>query len=322
VIGLKDYVDDFVNWFGWSVEIDDCDPAIYMINYIFDRLEFNLEQKYWLVWIYGTTYEFPTTWVIWNEFPDFKLVGSERLSDWNKTNYKRLRYQNDTKWNKGFLPEQYKSYKKWVGKSNQIDRFSKLITKDSHTNFDVLWNEIKSNWFKFGRYSTWFYLQTLKHCVGVNVEPRSLLLEDYDGSRSHRNGLLRAVGMSDLIDKKPTKDQVISLNQQSESILKETKKKFPKLSGKIDYYSMETALCSFKKLFRERDGRYLGYYLDRQAQEIIKAEQDGWIGINWQLVWQSRKESIKKQYLNNSIDKQKMKLFLNRNLIDFNRDFT
>lgn len=316
-----DNIKQFIDWFAWSVDTNDCDPAIYMINYIFDRLEFNIEQKYWLTWIYGTTYEFPTSWVIWNEFPDMKLVGIDRLEKWNTDNYKRLRYQTDTKWNKGHLPNQFKSYKKWVGKTTQNDRFNSLLTDNKHDNFKILWNEIIDKWHKFGRYSTWFYLQTLKHCVGLPIEPQSLVLEDHSGSRSHRNGLCKAVGKDDWVDKKLSKEELNDLNVSSESILNETKKKFPGIKDKIDYYSMETALCSFKKLFRVRDGRYLGYYLDRQAEEIIKAEQDNWIGINWQLVWQSRKESIKQQYLNNNIDKNKMNLFLDSKLIDLYGDY-
>jgi hypothetical protein len=51
-------------------------------------------------------------------------------------------------------------------------------------------------------------------------------------------------------------------------------------------------LCSFKKIFRAHHGRYLGYYLDRQAEEIIKAEGDGWYGIDWDVLWQAREETI------------------------------
>ena len=49
------------------------------LNYLFNRYEHNLEQKLWIAWIYGTTYHLPTAWIIWNEFPDFELVGLERL---------------------------------------------------------------------------------------------------------------------------------------------------------------------------------------------------------------------------------------------------
>ena len=66
----------FIDWFGWSLIIDDCDPALYMLNYFYDRFEFNIEQRLWITWIYGTTYHFPTAYVIWNEFPDMELVGS------------------------------------------------------------------------------------------------------------------------------------------------------------------------------------------------------------------------------------------------------
>lgn len=302
-------IDDFVKWFGESVKIEDCDPALYMINYFFDRFEFNLEQKYWLSWIYGTTYHFPTSYIIWNEFPDMSLVGIDRLKNWNNENYKRLRYQVDTKWNKGHLPAQFESYKNWVGNDSQHDRIQSLLTNDPKTNFNIMWKEAKS-WHKFGRYSAWFYLQTIKHCVGVNMEPDSLMLEDFEGSRSHRNGLCYALGKDDLKDKKLTPTQLKDFTYFAEYLLAETKSKYPKLKKKLDYFAMETCLCSFKKLFRTSRGRYLGYYHDRQAEEIKQVQQDGWIGINWKPLWECRSENIKPQYLNDSISKEKMKLYL------------
>ena len=33
----------FINWFGWSLTIDDCDSALYMTNYFFNRFEYNLD---------------------------------------------------------------------------------------------------------------------------------------------------------------------------------------------------------------------------------------------------------------------------------------
>jgi hypothetical protein len=35
----------FINWFGWSLELEDCDSALYMTNYFFDRFEYNREQS-------------------------------------------------------------------------------------------------------------------------------------------------------------------------------------------------------------------------------------------------------------------------------------
>lgn len=283
-----------------------------MTNYLFDRFEHNTEQKLWIAWIYGTTYYFPTTWVIWNEYPDMELVGLDRLKDWNNKNYKRLRYQTDTKWNKGHLPAQFESYKNWVGGRTQVEAFAPFLKGTPQENFDGLWEEIKTKFHKFGRYSTWFYMQTLKQCCGLPVEPSSLMLDDYSGSRSHRNGLCFAMDREDWVNVKPTPDMLKAMNDTSQYILEAVKKDFPN----TDYYDMETCLCSFKKLFRVSRGRYLGYYLDRQAEEIAQCEQDGWDGIEWRPLWDSRNETVDQNLLTNKINTSKMKLYLEEGILD------
>jgi len=303
---------DFINWYRWSLSIKDCDPAIHMTNYLFDRFEHNKEQKLWIAWIYGTTYYLPTTWVIWNEFPDMELVGSERLREWNNDNYKRLRYQTDTKWNKGHLPAQFESYKQWVGKRSQQEAFEPFLKGSASENFDQLWEEVKIKFHKFGRYSTWFYLQTLKQCCGMQIEPGNLMLDDHEGSRSHRNGLCLALGLDEWVDKKLTPIELNYIDGQAYYILQEVKQEFPN----TDYFDMETCLCSFKKLFRENHGRYLGYYLDRQAEEIQQCENDSWNGIDWKPLWDSRTETLPKNLLTNRIDQSKMSLYFKGDVLD------
>ena len=273
----------FLRWYAWSLQYKDCDPPIWLLNYLFNRYEHNLEQKLWIAWIYGTTYHLPTAWIIWNEFPDFELVGLERLKQWNNENYKRLRYQTDTKYNKGYLPQQFESYKEWIGNKPQIDKFAELKT------FDNVWNSVIKNLYKFGRYSTWFYLQTLHECVGLDLTPDTLKLDDYGGSKSHRNGLCYALGLDDWIDKKLDRTQTEHLETKARQIQNTIRTKY-KLNSNA--YTMETALCSFKKIFRKKQGRYLGYYLDRQAQEISQVQEDGWYGIEWGVFWQARTETL------------------------------
>ncbi len=311
----------FINWFGWSLEIEDCDSALFMTNYFFDRFEYNREQQLWLIWLYGITYYWPTAYIIWNEFPDMELVDIDRLTKWNNENYSRLRYQNDTKWNKGHLPAQFKSYKKWVGDRTQRQAFDEHITKDSVETFYNLW-DVANSWHKYGRYTSWFYLQTLNQCTDINLEVDSLWLHDYSGSKSHRNGLCYAVGVDDWVGEKLSKTQLDFLNAEAKEMLIEVKSRFPDVADKADYFAMETALCSFKKLFRTRDGRYLGYYLDRQAQEIKKVQKDNWTGIDWQPMWDARKETLDNKYLTNSINKTKMEIFMDSGVIDYNNTFT
>ena len=279
--------DAFLYWCYWSLKYKDCDPALWLLNYLFNRYEHNIEQKYWIAWIYGTTYHLHTAWIIWNEFPDFELVDLERLKDWNNNNYKRLRYQTDTKYNKGFLPQQFESYRDFIDNKSQRNVFKVYQGK-----YNLLRSKIIKNFYKFGRYSTWFYMQTLKDCVGLQVLPNDLVLSDKSGSKSHRNGLCFALGKDDWVNKNLSNDCVSFLEYEAKDLQLKLEKKY---QVKIDLYQMETCLCSFKKIFRRSRGRYLGYYLDRQAEEIKQVEKDGWNGIDWSVFWDGRNETLEKK---------------------------
>lgn len=302
----------FIRWYAWSLEYKDCDPAVWCTQYLNDRYEHNSEQRLWLAWLYGNTYQLPTAWVLMNEFPDYELATVDRMDWWNTNNYMKLRYQVDTKWNKGHLPPMFASYQKFIGKRDQRDVFESLYGDNESQTFDNIWTTLNKQLFKFGRYSTWFYMQHLKHTAGIKVEPTSLMLNDYSGSRSHRNGLLMALGLDELYDSQLQSSEYANLESQSIEILKEMKERFPHLSNEIDFFTMETCLCSYKKIFREHHGRYLGYYLERQSEEIQQAEQDGWYGIEWNVLWQARNETLDPRLIGKTIiNKERFGNFLN-----------
>jgi hypothetical protein len=315
----------FVNWFGWSLELNDCDSALYMTNYFFDRFEYNTEQRLWLIWLYGITYYWPTAYIIWNEFPDLELLDIDRLQEWNDENYTRLRYQSDTKFNKRYLIQQVESYKEWIGDRTQREALDEHITPDSVQTFENLW-EVVGSWKYFGRFISWFYLQTLTQCTDIKITAPDLRFQYQKSSHSHRNGLCFALGLDHWSipkssNKQLSTQQIEFLDSESREILNEVKLRFPDLGDKVDYFAMETALCSFKKLFRKSRGRYLGYYLDRQAEEIKKVESDRWDGIDWQPLWQARDETLMKKYLTNEINKGKMEIFMDSGIIDYNNTF-
>lgn len=306
----------FTRWFLWSVKFKDCDPSIWMMNYLNKRYEHNSEERFWLAYLYGTTYHVPAAWVIKSEFPDFELATNSRIKAWNDANYKRLRYQTDTKYNKGHLPEMFASYQQFIGRKTQKETFEKYFVGTPIQNFNALFKIVKGALYKFGRYSTWYYLQALKQTCGVAIEPPSLILNDYSGSRSHRNGLCKALGQDAWVDAKLNPTQISWLEGEGHEILQEVQHRMPELRNELDFFAMETALCSFKKIFREREGRYLGYYLDRQAEEIKKVEGDGWFGIDWDVLWQARKETLDPRLINNSINKKKFSEFLETGRMD------
>ena len=304
----------FEDWFIWSLKYGDCDPSIWLINYLYDRMEFNIEQKFWFAWLYGNTYNVPCTWVLWNEFPDFENCDVERIRIWQNKNYSNIKYQTDTKWNKGHLDEMFLSYKKIIGNRTQKEFFDDLLKFDSVKNYHTLYDFIIKNFFKFGRYIAWFYLQTLRSNCGLNIEPDSLLFSDR-GSESHRNGMFFAVGKDDYPEKKYSdikKEKFSYLESRSKKILKRVKKFYPTVS----FFEMETVLCSFKKLFREHSFRWKGYYLARQLDDIQKFENLNWQGIDWNLLHQAREEVLHKELITMNLKFMKNnELFLNGGMI-------
>lgn len=308
----------FKKYYHWSLKTQDCDPAMFMMNYVNKRMELNIEQRFWFAWLYGNTYNVATAWILFNEFPDFENVDVDRLRQWNADNYKKLRYQVDNKWQKGHLPTMFESYKANIllrGKT-QLDYFKSLCTGDGVYNFYTLQNEIVKNWFKFGRYLSWFYLQTLRETCDLNLTPSDLLLKD-SSSESHRNGLLYALGMDEVAEEKWKLDKPFydRLDEEAAMIHDEMIQEYPDVE--IDYFSMETTLCAFKKIFRDKHSRYLGYYLDRQAEDIQQCEKDNWYGIDWQLLWDARKETILPKLLTDKVDTSRYGEFLRTGVVQY-----
>jgi len=254
----------FDQYFLWSLRTYDCDPAMFLLNYIYKRLELNTEQRYWMAWLYANTYQLATAWVIANEFPDFENVDLERLIDWNKKNYKRLRYQADNKWSKGHLPEMFKSYRDEIysNAKNQEEYFKKICIGTSTENFKSLYSIVTKKFYKFGRYTAWFYLQALKETCGLDVEPDNLLLSD-ENTHTQRGALCYIHALDEIAcDKKKNREVelVKKLEKTASDIISKFNNQYPEL--KCDMFLLETCLCAFKKTFRKKRGRYLWYYLD------------------------------------------------------------
>lgn len=311
----------FLKYFYWSLKFYDADPAMFLMNYVNERMELNKEQRFWFAWLYGNTYQLATAWVVINEFPDFENVDQERLEWWNSENYNKLKYQSDQKWQKGHLPKMFKSYKENILKFGETqEEFFKNICKyiDPVENFNALYEYIIKNFFKFGRYSAWFYIQTLKETCDLNVEPPNLLLKD-DNTHTQRDGLCFVYAKDEWVgDKSVRKDKgkIELLDEVSFLILDLMEEKFPDV--KSDMFLLETTLCAFKKTFREKRGRYLGYYLDRQYEDIKKVQEDDWPGIDWDLLWEGRGEILDERTNRGcGVSKEDMKYFLQTGKIKY-----
>ena len=295
-----------------SLKAADVDPALGYLNYMIDRMEMNDDQILWLCFLWGLTYQLPTAYIIWNEFPDLELVDEQRITEFYNLNRDRLPFQQDKQKNKKDMVKTILSYQSVVGKS-QSQYFNALLdSPDPQENFDRMWTPLKSI-FAFGRFSTWNQCQALKHVAGYNVEPTRLMLGESDAV-SFTDGLAYAFGQEDKLTQKiienGKKRKIFHHWTEEEKTEMETACKSLKEELGLDNFQLETLACAYKKIWRERESRYVGYYNDRLADDIKKCESLNWYGVDWQLLWDAREYCIPEGYLhgNRGVDKTKFAL--------------
>ena len=268
---------DYKTYHNESLLAKDIDPSIICLKYIADRYELNIEQRYWIAFLYGTCYSAVTTFYIYNEFPDFECVDVNRLNKWWLRNKNNIIFQTDRlriKSNDQFV-DSFKSYKSLV-KNNQQRYFQS-------SNWKEIYKKIESIKY-FGRFSLFNYLDVLNQITDINLKPTYLNMIE---AESCRNGLAYAINREDLVGKKITSKDALFLHNEFIKVLKENK-------GNI--FQIETTLCAYKKYRYGK--RYIGYYIERMRKEIIEMQGKIKEGVYWDVLWEFRNETFTKKYLN------------------------
>ncbi len=276
----------------------------YLFPNLIEKMKLNTEQKFWLAYINGVTQNMCTTYVIFRNFPDYKNIDLEKLTRWHKNNWRKLDYDTDRRYQKGHLIKMILNYKNVVG-DNQYKYFK-------NKTFEQIWENVYNDFYMFGRLSTFSYLEYLK-IIGLDIVPGHLYLNDYTGSMSHRNGLLKVMGRDDLDQHKSnlnwdnkiklhTSEVIEQCKKFGESLLKESKLRFEskKFYEDVNYFTIESTLCTYKSWYR-KNRRYPNVYNDMFYNRIKKAEKI-W-GNKFDIFWDIRKKNLPKQLrLENNIN--------------------
>lgn len=284
-------VQEYLTYHNKSQEIGDIDPSYAMLKYVCDRFELNLEQRYWLAFVYSLTYAGASTFFVYNEFPDFENLDSGRLNRWwSNGGRDKTICQTDRRWVKSnnlFVPA-VEAYRKWIGEQSQHDHFTSIATGNTpEERYDKLYraaNHLPS----FGQFALFLYLEALHTITPLDLAPTNLnLIEAW----SCRNGLFYAYGYDHWITEKGDPLPFDCINSMNDS-WKEVREKLQPAST---VWQIETTLCAYRKFYRGK--RYIGYYLDRQALEIAKMAQNVKYGVCWGVLWQYRQETYNPEFL-------------------------
>lgn len=299
-------VQEYIQYHVDSSRALDIDPQVEAIQYLCRRFELNTEQRCWLCFLFSTNYCVPTTYYMYNEFPDFATVDVNRLERWWAANRPKLIFQTDRAWIRSrnqfcdvfrsyrdfihqYDPDttsQYKALKRAIGNGSPEDCYAALLR-----NFNIL---------LFGRFTMFLYSELLYNIVGLPIGVRFDLAE----AESSRNGLVFALGLEEAAytgrtGKKLPENTMKVLNNGLEFIA-ERIKALPINPRHKTLWSIETTLCAYKK-HKLNNRRWVGYYIERMRKEIVKLEaltsKQAGGGISWRPLWEFRKETYNKQYL-------------------------
>lgn len=291
---------DYITYHEMSRQCGDCDPAYDMLKYVCDRFELNMEQRYWLAFLYATCYCGATVYYIYNEFPDFENVDFGRLERWWAANRDKLYFQTDRRWvrSRNQWCDVIRSYTCHMGRhgelgSYQESAFNRFRTSNPHVAYRMLYDDM-GQIYQMGRYGLFLYLEAVHVVTGFPMAPDTMDMKD-GSSESSRNGLAYAIGYPALSvhgqKRRLEPKWVRYLQQRFDEMVKERTQKDP-TDG---VWALETTLCAYKKY---RIGkRYVGYYLDRQAREIESMESKVTDGVDWSVLWDYRRETYEPRWL-------------------------
>lgn len=282
----------FKRYYVAQVMTGDIDPAYSTLRWLFDKkFAKTMEDRYWWSFLYGVTYCVPTVFYITSYFPHYP-PNLRDLGAWHKENWQKLHYETDRRYCKGHLVEMVSSYRRLVGK-NQEDFFMNCLElPDPETCFNIVWDRL-SQLNRFGRYSLFYYTETLARCCGFPIECSSMMFGD-KGGKSHTNGMLMALGHDSLVDnvKRWSPALLSYLDKHAERLMHLIRTKHPGVP--VDRWYMETSLCAFKGLFRRR--RYMGYYLDRGQHNLLKMQERTKGEVDMYPLWLLRKQLVPNKY--------------------------
>lgn len=272
----------------------------YVLPYMIDKFQMDIEQRLWFVFINGCTQNVVTTWMIYKEFPNLSEITYDKFEEWHRANWRKLHYDIDRRYQKGHMVEMWQDYVKNLDGKSQYQYFTSLVnTGDPEKDFWSVWNEVINNFKWYGRLSTYSYLEYLK-IIGLNITCPSLFLYEKEGSKSPRNGLCKVMGRDDLDFHKDNEDfkgygeDVLGwLEEESHALLAEAQERFkdtPFIKD-VNFFTLESTLCCFKSWFR-KNRRYPNVYNDMFYDRIVKMESEDWGDNDLQMFWDVRASNL------------------------------
>lgn len=297
---------EFVIYHRLSDEIGDIDTQYPMLRYVCDYYKLDVEQRYWLAFLTGATYCAPTVFYMYNEFPEFENIDVKQLERWWFDRGREASiFQSDRSWirSRNQIIPMFESYKNLLDGRTQEQAFQDVLQSTPAETYEKAYKYF-GNVKYFGRFGMFLWLEAVYELAAFPMHPTTMPWNK-SSSASSRNGLCFALGYDDLIRKHGYGDAPLTDEdyEDIEAGFQDTLEILRELdpTARVDVWNVETSLCAYKKwrLGEENPSRkttshyrYPGYYLDRGYREIVQLEDNVMDGVDWDVLWDCREETL------------------------------
>lgn len=237
------------------------------------------EQKLLFAFYNGMTQNPITSLRIFKQLPECPPAGAAlgKFDAWFNDNWGTLQFDTDRVKNKRNTVAGIKSYAQLV---SEHGGFQALLWAQGQS-YAEAWGKANSV-HSFGRLSTFSYLEYVR-IMGYGAQCADLMFEDFDGSRSHRNGALFLQGMDDLVFDKRAENghngkydnftgMCAWLGRKSDEFLSNFSFCSPDTPD-VGYFTLESQYCQWKNGFFKR--RFPGVYADMGLDRIKWYDERG-----------------------------------------------
>ena len=263
----------------------------YLMPYLKRYAGWDDEQALWFAFINGNTQNPITSYILHRRFPN--MEDASAMIAFYRENYAKLAFDTDRRYHKKALEDAVHGYFRVVG-DNQWDFWSKTAEQG----FPAMWKAATSI-PTFGRLSAYSYLEYVR-IMGIDFDCDDLMLNDISGSKSHRNGLCKVLGLDEYdwhksnpdFDGKYAPELINYLEDMGELLLNTMKFRAQNKDWERDvsYFTLESALCTYKSWHRP-NRRYANVYND-MLHDRIKAAEAAWPDEDLSVFWQARQDCL------------------------------
>lgn len=286
----------FLRFYEWSVRYRSFPGGVhYVLPHLAEALELDLEQRYWLAWLNANTQNPVTTLLLFQAAP--RREQWENAAGLWRRQFRLLDWDTDRRYQKARFEDALRGY---------VQATDCGCTLPQHRYFRSAGGDWQGWWERafalptMGRLSTWSYLEYLRILLGPEAVPDAdtLMLEDINGSRSHRNGLALVLGWNHLVVDKQLggtpgvsdvvydPDTLQTLSWGAFGLFGDALKR---CGAEANTLSFESALCTYKS-WHKPNRRYPGVYNDMLYNRLVTAE-NRW-GYRFGILWDARRAAL------------------------------